>query len=147
MFNKWEKGAVIGGILFTILWGVLVYALRPAQTPRLGEPVGFLYSVNEWGAVLVATLIGLYATYKAVKGLGGSFGRGIAVIGVGYISFALIQIPHAVFHGSGTHPNFFGLGLTVGALDIFWHVSSGLLALYMAYGFYLVYRAAGGESL
>lgn len=147
-FSKREKGAVVGGSLFAVLWGVLIYYLGPEQAPKMGDPVGFLYSVNEWGAVLVLTLAGLYATYSAVKGIGGTFGRGIAVVGVGYIAFAILQIPHAVFHGEGTHGNFFGLGLSVGGLDIFFHVFSGLFALYMAYGFYLTYRAAtGGGSL
>lgn len=144
VFDKREKLLLVAAALFTVVWGFFTQLRGPYGGGDL------MYRMVEWGPLALASLIGLYWVFKVTRKMGGRAGRAVSVVGVGYLLFAILSIPHAMWHGEGTVPGFFGLGLSVGGLDIFFHVTSGFLFLFMTYGFYLAYRAAvapaeGGE--
>lgn len=145
VFNQKEKGAIVGGFLFAALIGVLTHLFGQGAQP--GE---FWYRFVEVGPLTVAALIGLYALYRVSTQMSGSLGRATSVMGIGYLIFAVFSMPHAVWHAEGTNPGYFGAGLSIGGLDVLFHVGSGLLFFFIAYGCYLAYKgqqtASGVEA-
>lgn len=136
-FNQREKLAIVGGFLFCVLYGVVVQVLGTGS--GAGE---FWYRFTQWGPLGVASLFGLYTVVRVSEDIRGRLGRALSVAGVGYVVFAILSVPHAAWHGEGTHPGFFGMGLSVGGLEIIFHGGTAILSLFIAYGFYLAYRSA-----
>lgn len=139
VFNRKEKGAIAGGFLLSVIMGVVSYLFAGGTQP--GDP---LFLFVESGMLLIASLIGIYAVYRVTTQMSGSIGRATGVIGAGYLLLIIVSIPHAAWHAQGTQPGYFGLGLTLGGLDIFFHVGSGLLFFFMAYGCYVAYKSQQG---
>lgn len=140
-FDTREKGAIVGGFLFCILYGVVVQLL--GQGAGGGE---FWYRFTQWGPLSIAGLFGLYTVFRVSEDIRGNLGRALSVAGLGYVTFAILSVPHAAWHGEGTHPGFF-LNLSVGGLEIIFHGGTAILSLFIAYGFYLAYSSttASGE--
>lgn len=96
---------------------------------------------------LLVILAGVSFVYLSRDLLGGEIVRRLEVIAVGFLIYAVIWWPHKIWwHGSGYGGEMPGwLGLSPGAWQTFFHLTTASAIGITGYGFYLFWQMAQEE--
>jgi hypothetical protein len=137
--KKIDKGVVGGGVLVALLAGIWVHIIvGPAISSgsiQTADAISLVDDILDFFTLMFA-LLSVGAVYRARDLLGGAMGRGLNMIGVGLLFFALTYWPSYRWGMEGS-PEW--LGMTTGAWSMFFSFASLTAFAFIAYGFFLVW--------